>query len=51
MSERQWMASAPGIAHMGPYASDIEAWRAVRGHDGLPVPGAGCGRSPTMTCC
>jgi hypothetical protein len=41
MSEqKQWMASAPGIAYMGPYASDVEAWRAVRGDDGLPVDGA-----------
>lgn len=38
--DRLWMASAPGIRCAGPYVSDIEAWRAVTGTDGLPVDGA-----------
>ncbi len=32
-----WYASAPFIKWMGPYESQLEAWEAIRGLDGLPV--------------
>ena len=35
-----WYARARGVARMGGYATQLDAWNALRGHDGLPVPEA-----------
>lgn len=35
-----WYARARGIVYMGTYATQLEAWEAVRGLDGNPVPEA-----------
>lgn len=34
-----WYAGSEHIKWMGPYKSQLEAWEAVKGLDGLPVPG------------
>lgn len=36
----EWFARANGIKRMGPYPTQIAAWRALFGLDGVPVPGA-----------
>lgn len=40
MDDIYWYAASNCIAWMGPYASQIEAWDATIGLDGLPVQGA-----------
>jgi len=35
-----WYARARGIVYMGTYATQLEAWEAVRGLDGNPIPEA-----------
>jgi hypothetical protein len=35
-----WFACAPEIKKMGPYASQVEAWSALMGLDGIPVSGS-----------
>jgi hypothetical protein len=35
-----YFARGEGIKKMGPYTSELRAWQALRGHDGLPVEGA-----------
>lgn len=36
----QWFARTEHFARIGPYPSQVDAWRALRGHDGNPVPEA-----------
>jgi hypothetical protein len=38
--KRVYFARSNYIVKMGPYTSDVEAWAALRGHDGLPVENA-----------
>jgi hypothetical protein len=33
----QYFAGTLEIMRMGPYKNEVEAWEALRGHDGVPV--------------